>query len=71
MTATTIQRSERTINVRRDILPIFVISPRDGDVLSYEGTAFLVRAAILVTCWLAIALTSRSRQDWCTPFALA
>ena len=45
MTATTIQRSERTINVRRGILPIFVISHGDGDVLSYEGTAFLVRAA--------------------------
>jgi hypothetical protein len=49
-----IARRDRILHVGRDIVSIFTVrqlNPRDEEVLTFEGTGFLVAPHALVTCW--------------------
>ena len=50
------RRPPSAFDVKRDILPLFVVSDADGGrVVSYEGTAFLAAPHVAITCWHCVA----------------
>jgi hypothetical protein len=54
-------------NVTRDILPLFVAEERGGtkvDLVSFEGTAFVVAPSVIVTCWHCVRRPLTERQAY-------
>lgn len=39
------------LDVQRDVLPLFAVTPGTNKIESFLGTGFLIAAGVLVTCW--------------------